>query len=239
MACSLASDSPSWRATVSPMPCSSTRRRHAARHRLAGHELRDQERAADEVAVGAHEVHVGHGDAALLGDVAHRGLGVDRVDDRLAERDDRGHEVVGHAAGRRLEQHVVAPRPGRRLRQVADLDVLAPLLTEVGGQPGRDIDSHVTHLPRRSWPGLATCRSLRVISTIAGQARASNASSSPLRILLGERGLRIGDATRRAARPAARPRGRCWPGRAAARARPASRGGRRRAPGAGGPAGPR
>ena len=99
---------------------------HAAGHGLAGHELRDEERAADEVAVGPHEVDVGHGDAVLLGDVADAGLGVDAVDDRLAERDDRGHEVVRRAAGRGVEQDVVAAGAGRRLRQVATISTSWP-----------------------------------------------------------------------------------------------------------------
>ena len=121
MACRRASDSPSWRGDELADAVLGDEAQHAAGHGLAGHELGDHERAADELAVLAGEVDVGHGDAGLLGQGAHAGLGVDRVDDRLAERDDRRHEVVHRAAGLGVEQHVVPAGPGRRRRQVADV----------------------------------------------------------------------------------------------------------------------
>ena len=48
-----------------------------------------------------------------------------------------------------------------------------PRLAEVGGQSRGQIERHAPS--HASWPGLATARSWRVISTSAGQARASNA----------------------------------------------------------------
>ena len=102
---------------------------HAPGHGLAGHELGDHERPADEVAVGR----------------ARGGRGARR---RRASRPRRGRRprrrsplmivspngtIVATrwwvvAAGRGLEQHVVAAGAGRRLRQVADGDLLAPRL---------------------------------------------------------------------------------------------------------------
>ena len=147
MACSLASDSPSWRATVSPLPCSSTRRR--TRRGTVSPGTNSEIRNGPPTRSPSVRTRWTWGTAtppfsATSRTAASASIGLMIVSPNgtiVATR------WCGHSAGRRLEQHVVAAGAGRRLRQVGDLDVLAPLLTEVGGEPRGDIDGHVTHLP--------------------------------------------------------------------------------------------
>ena len=127
---------------------------HAAWHGLAGNAAADEERAADPARIRTVDVDAGHRHACLEGEAKHGGLVGDRQYLDGCIGDDRRHQRVARAAVVGVEQHVLASRACRRLREERDRDRRAPVLRQEGCETRADRALSFAHTGGRHGAGV-------------------------------------------------------------------------------------